>query len=360
MAIILASDLVVQETLGQGGFAQVFLVSKPSTQEQFAVKCELKEIRQFQVWREAEILKAIQGPGIPKIYSLGETDKYAYIVLELLGQNLADHSKGCLSVVEKADIVQQCISRLEHLHSRGYIHNDVKPRNFCMGLDCRTLYLMDFGLASRFEELQNYRENTPFCGTAAYASLGVHMGVSPSRRDDLESALLIAIRLFRGKLPWEHLGLRDHQRTQTAVRELKLGISVEEMCSGLPRQMRRAFKYVRSLKFWENPNYDLLRSLFEEIKDEAASTPVQINRNPREKGRNMRFDTHSIKRKYRNPFKSLPLSAFSSRKGSKSLKQPSLDDDFLRDMSADEEKTIKVPFRPVFPRDMRCSRLRNC
>lgn len=358
METIFAGDLLVQETLGQGGFGQVLLVTKASTQEQFAVKCELKDIRQFQLLREAEILRVVQGYGIPKVHSVGETEKYVYIVEELLGKNLAEHCKGSLGVGEKADILQQCISRLEFVHSRGYTHNDVKPQNFCMGLDGKTLYLTDFGLANQFEERAekthiDYRENVTFCGTAVYASLGVLMGVCPSRRDDLESALLIAIRLFRGKLPWEHLGLKDPQRTQVAIRELKLGISVEQLCSGLPRQLRRAFQYVRGLKFWKKPNYDLLRSFFEEIKDEAATTPLKLNTVRLQGGQNIRLVPHSTQRKYRNHSKSLPSSPFFSIKMSKSPRQPSLDDDSLRDVSADEEKTIKVAFAPAFPRTTR-------
>ncbi len=358
MATIFTGELLIKRTLGQGGFAQVFLVSNLTTKEQFALKCESKETKEPQLLREAEIMREVQGPGIPKIHSVGETESCRYIVEELLGSNLAEYSNRGLRVAEKADIIQRCIDRLEFVHSCGYTHNDVKPANFCIGLDGSTLYLTDFGLASKFERHHiDYRENMTFCGTAAYASLGVHMGVCPSRRDDLESVLLIAIRLFSGKLPWERLGLKDPQRKQVAIRELKLGISVEQLCSGLPRQLRRAFQYVRTLKFTETPNYDLLRSYFAEIKDEVVATPMQSKADKPAESHIRRFSLAAAQRRYRSHFKSLPTVSIPIRNVSNLPRQPSSDDDSLQDFSSDEEKTIRVPFMPVFRRDLasRCT-----
>jgi len=49
-------------------------------------------------------------------------------------------------------LTDQMISRIEYLHSRSYLHRDIKPDNFCMGLgkNSNKLYILDFGLAKSY------------------------------------------------------------------------------------------------------------------------------------------------------------------------------------------------------------------
>ena len=76
------------------------------------------------------------------------------------------------------------ISRIEYIHSKNFIHRDVKPDNFLMGLGKKgnLVYIIDFGLAKKYRDACThqhipYRENKNLTGTARYASINTHLGI---------------------------------------------------------------------------------------------------------------------------------------------------------------------------------------
>lgn len=76
------------------------------------------------------------------------------------------------------------ISRIEYIHSKNFIHRDVKPDNFLMGLGKKgnLVYIIDFGLAKKYRDARThqhipYRENKNLTGTARYASINTHLGI---------------------------------------------------------------------------------------------------------------------------------------------------------------------------------------
>lgn len=79
----------------------------------------------------------------------------------------------------------QMIDRLEYLHSKSFIHRDMKPDNFLIGLrksTSSTVHMIDFGLAKRFRDHKSgehiaYREGLELTGTPRYASLNAHRGI---------------------------------------------------------------------------------------------------------------------------------------------------------------------------------------
>ena len=79
------------------------------------------------------------------------------------------------------------------MHSRGFLHHDIKLDNFVMGLGRKAnqVYIIDYGLAKKYRDLQThkhilYRENKNLMGTARYASVNTHLGIKQNRRDDME------------------------------------------------------------------------------------------------------------------------------------------------------------------------------
>ena len=112
----------------------------------------------------------------------------------------------------------QLIERLKILHSIGWVHNDIKLENIVVGgEDNSEIYLIDYGLASRFQ-YDDDKDNdillddnfhvekvqlNKFSGTFLFASLNSCRGYSKSRRDDMESVFyLIAYLLNQRELPW--------------------------------------------------------------------------------------------------------------------------------------------------------------
>jgi serine/threonine protein kinase len=129
-------------------------------------------------------------------------------------------------------LADQMIARVEFVHSRNYIHRDIKPDNFLMGMKekCNTVYVIDFGLSKKYRDSKTrmhipYREDKNLTGTARYASINAHLGIEQSRRDDMESlggcdlilwrarhALMslvvpgyVFMYFLRGQLPWQGL-----------------------------------------------------------------------------------------------------------------------------------------------------------
>ena len=86
------------------------------------------------------------------------------------------------------------ISRIESIHMRSFIHRDIKPDNFLMGLGKKgnLVYIIDFGLAKKYRDHRThthipYRENKNLTGTARYASINTHLGKGKNLLERKES-----------------------------------------------------------------------------------------------------------------------------------------------------------------------------
>lgn len=76
------------------------------------------------------------------------------------------------------------VQRIEFLHNNHFLHRDMKPDNFLVGINKKQhlLYMIDFGLAKRFRDPKTgehipYRDNKSLTGTARYASVNTHLGI---------------------------------------------------------------------------------------------------------------------------------------------------------------------------------------
>ena len=133
--------------------------------------------------------------------------------MQLLGKSLdklfTDLHRN-FSIKTVSQIAYQMVQRIEYLHSKGYIHRDIKPGNFLIGKnnnDKNKLYVIDFGLSKKYLDKNNkhiiYKEGKGLTGTARYVSLNTHYGIEQSRRDDIEGIAYNLIYFAKGKLPWQ-------------------------------------------------------------------------------------------------------------------------------------------------------------
>ena len=134
----------------------------------------------------------------------------------------------------------QMLDRLEYLHSKNYIHRDLKPDNMLIGhLSKDEIYLIDFGLAKKYRDSEMnhhpFAKTKAFVGTRRYVSVNAHMKIEQSRRDDLESLGYILIYLLKGRLPWSATRKKKRPKTEF-IMETKKSVDLSKRCDGLASQ----------------------------------------------------------------------------------------------------------------------------
>jgi len=166
-------------------------------------------------------------------------------------------------------LADQMIGRIEYVQNKNFIHRDIKPDNFLMGIGrhCNKVYLIDFGLAKKYRENHTkqhipYREDKNLTGTARYASINAHLGIEQARRDDMESLGYVLMYFNRSSLPWQGLRAATKKQKYEKISEKKMSTPIEALCKGFPAEFAMYLNYCRGLRFEEMPDYMYLRQLF--------------------------------------------------------------------------------------------------
>uniref|UniRef100_A0A3Q3KQN8 non-specific serine/threonine protein kinase n=1 Tax=Mastacembelus armatus TaxID=205130 RepID=A0A3Q3KQN8_9TELE len=280
--------------IGSGSFGDIYLAINITNGEEVAVKLESQKARHPQLLYESKLYKILQGGvGIPHIRWYGQEKDYNVLVMDLLGPSLEDLFNFCsrrFTMKTVLMLADQMISRIEYVHTKNFIHRDIKPDNFLMGIGrhCNKLFLIDFGLAKKYRDNRTrqhipYREDKNLTGTARYASINAHLGIEQSRRDDMESLGYVLMYFNRTSLPWQGLKcLADGTISSPAretlllicnraatkkqkyekISEKKMSTPVEVLCKGFPAEFAMYLNYCRGLRFEEAPDYMYLRQLF--------------------------------------------------------------------------------------------------
>lgn len=179
---------------------------------------------------ESKVYKILHGGvGIPHIRYYGIERDYHCLVMDLLGPSLEDLFNFCsrrFTMKTVLMLADQMIGRIEYMHVKNFIHRDIKPDNFLMGIGrhCNKLFIIDFGLAKKYRDSRTrvhipYRDNKNLTGTARYASVNAHMGIEQSRRDDMESLGYVLMYFNRGNLPWQGLKAANKKQKYEKISE---------------------------------------------------------------------------------------------------------------------------------------------
>ena len=267
--------IFTNKQLGKGGFGQLYLGRNIHENIFIAIKVEEQSPRSRLAY-EFQILKEIsEGDGIPKVYKLHRGKKHNYLIMQLLGKSLDKlfvDMKKKFSIKTVCMLAYQMVQRVEYVHSRGYIHRDIKPGNFLMGknLDNKKLFIIDFGLSKKYIDKNTgkhiiYKEGKGLTGTARYVSLNTHYGIEQSRRDDIEGIAYNLIYFAKGKLPWQGVKTKNKKEKHKKIMEYKEEYTPDKLCDGLPEEFPTLLKYARKLDFEEKPDYKNNKIMFKQL-----------------------------------------------------------------------------------------------
>ena len=270
----IGSKWKLKKRIGGGSFGEVHLAEHVITKEEFAIKIEKNSTKQLLT--EFQLYRTLAGaPGIPLVKWFGTEDNNNFLVLELLGSSLSSLFEKCkrhFSLKTVLMLADQMITRVQYMHSKGFLHRDIKPDNFLIGKggNANTVFLIDYGLSQPYCDIRTHQhipfsDKKVFAGTARYASIATHKGMEQSRRDDLEAIAYILISFLKGSLPWQGISGDNPKEKRIEIGKKKMEISISDLCSGIPSQFATFLSSVRSLEFEEIPDYSYYKSLFKEL-----------------------------------------------------------------------------------------------
>ena len=267
---LLFKKYYILSKIDEGSFGSIYLAKNKFTNEKVAIKVENRKQYKPLLEREAYILFYLKGPGLPEIKTFGKTREYFILVQTLLGPSLSALIDNYLIKFTIKDICMlsiQMIERLEYIHSKNFIHRDIKPHNFLMGLDDpNMLYIIDFGLSKKYRSKKGkhikFSITNNITGTPRYCSINALRGAEQSRRDDLESLFYVILYFFRGSVPWQNLKIKSRSERFNKINEIKKKIDYKYLCKNLPEEVYNFGVYVKNLKFEQEPNYKYMKKLF--------------------------------------------------------------------------------------------------
>lgn len=256
--LLIHNRFQVVRKIGGGSFGEIFLAHDFHRGCDVAVKSEPRSSKHPQVMYEAKIYRVLAGgKGFPQLHWYGSEGNHNILVLDLLGPSLEEiftHYRRRLPLKWCLQIADQMLDRIEYLHKRSFLHRDIKPDNFVFGIPSSGIpkntqdrqstdhiYLLDFGLAKKYRDPRTHQHiplktGKSLTGTARYVSISTHLGIEPSRRDDLESLCYVWIYFLRGSLPWQgqksppnQTGGQSKKTKYNKIMSLKMETSLDEL-----------------------------------------------------------------------------------------------------------------------------------
>ncbi|XP_029299080.1 death-associated protein kinase 2 isoform X2 [Cottoperca gobio] len=204
----------IGEVLGSGHFAQVRQVRERATGTCWAGKflkirkntCSRLGLDRSSLEQEVEILQAVQHPNIVTLKDVFESRAEVVLILELVsGGELFDFiaEKENLLESEAIEFMKQILEGLGFLHSKNIAHFDLKPENIMLSDKAAphpNIKLIDFGLAHRFHQGEEYRSTS---GTPQYIAPEVMNSEPLSTAGDMWSIGVITYILLSGLSPFQ-------------------------------------------------------------------------------------------------------------------------------------------------------------
>ena len=198
----------ILEIIGTGGMAVVYKARCHRLNRLVAIKILKDEFARDEEFRrrfraEGEAVAMLSHPNIVQVYDVSTSDSANFIVMELIdGISLKEYmeKKGILNWKETLHFSLQIAKGLEHAHSRGIIHRDIKPHNI-MVLKNGSVKVMDFGIARVMNKSNTLTKEA--LGSVHYISPEQAKGGHTDNRSDLYSLGVVMYEMMAGRPPYD-------------------------------------------------------------------------------------------------------------------------------------------------------------
>ena len=198
----------ILEVIGTGGMAVVYKARCHRLNRLVAIKILREEYTKDEEFRrrfhaESQAVAMLSHPNIVSVYDVSTANDADYIVMELIdGITLKQYmeKKGVLNWKETLHFAIQIAKALEHAHSRGIIHRDIKPHNV-MVLKNGSVKVTDFGIARVMSESNTLTKEA--LGSVHYISPEQAKGGRVDNRSDLYSLGVVMYEMTAGRPPYD-------------------------------------------------------------------------------------------------------------------------------------------------------------
>ena len=198
----------ILEVLGTGGMAVVYKARCHRLNRLVAIKILKDDFFQDEEFRrrfhaESQAVAMLSHPNIVSVYDVATSDEADYIVMELIdGITLKQYLeiRGVLNWKETLHFAIQIGKALDHAHSRGIIHRDIKPHNV-MVLKNGSVKVTDFGIARVMSNSNSLTKEA--LGSVHYISPEQAKGGRVDNRSDLYSLGVVMYEMMTGRPPYD-------------------------------------------------------------------------------------------------------------------------------------------------------------
>ncbi len=284
----------IQEIIGTGGMAVVYKALCHRLNRPVAVKILKDEMFRDAEFRrrfhaESQAVAMLSHPNIVSVYDVSHTDDADYIVMELIdGITLKQYieQKPALNWREVLHFGTQICKALEHAHSRGIIHRDIKPHNIMLLKD-GSVKVADFGIARNTSDHSTLTREA--LGSVHYISPEQAKGGKLDCRADLYSLGVVLYEMLTGRPPFDgetpvSVAIQHINAKATMPREINPSIpegleqiTMRAMEADLSKRYPSASQMLQDMEsFRLNPSVLFASPAAEKQTETPVSVPVQV------------------------------------------------------------------------------------